>query len=225
MLRDHTVDFLYKAGAGKAAHEHTAHLLIEDADPDDLIQVAGNGPYIQALPRYEFSGLSRSTAELSGNWTRAVIDCHAALPDDDFTNRAELSAWLYRQVGDALDFACEMTEFDVPSDIFGIGAPADSPYAARFGWRILGKSGRVIDLSVYASQAIGQLANRTRVLLRASEQAVSLRTAPRSLRLSRLATLNLMHAIGTPATRSLLSYRRAAFAPARELVKQAVSVL
>jgi hypothetical protein len=62
------------------------------------------------------------------------------------------------------------------------------------------------------------------LLLQGEERTVSLMAAPRSIRLSHLATLNLMHAIsvGDPG---LLHYRLEAFAPARELLSRAVSVL
>lgn len=224
MLRHHTIDLLYASGSAPELADWSGHLLI-DGPSDPRAYAARRGRCVQILPQYEFAGCGRSAATLSGDWTRASIDCRGSLPDAPIESCDELAQWLYGEVGEAIDFTSEMMGMNGADQIFAAAAPAASPYQARLGWRMVktGTHSKSIEVSVYAVQFNG-MPKGIQIRLSADRQSLILRAAPRSIRLTHLLTANMIEAM-TNSTPGSLIYSPRELSAAHELVQRAAAIL
>lgn len=224
MLRDHVVDFLYASRGSLELADWPGHLLIDGA-VDSRAYDEGHGRCVQVLPQYEFAGCGRSSTTLSGDWTKANIDCRGSLPDVPLVNREELARWLYREVGEAVDFTREMMGVDQPVQIFSAAAPAASPYEARLGWRMVetGSHGKSIEVSMHATQS-KEAPTGIQIRLSADRRSVTFRAAPRSMRLTQLLTANLLDAM-TNGTPDRLIYRPRELSLVHDLLSKAAATL
>lgn len=221
MLEQCDLDFVYVDATSHPLVEMPAHLLLEDPEPRHLTALSSPGIFAQVLPKYEFGGFTRSTLALSENWDHAIIDCRCVLPHTPFQNRSEFALWLCREVGEAIDFVCELMGVTQARQVFAAATPAGSPYEAKFGWRFIGSGPNPdrIDLSVVATHSLQRPSGIT-VTLANSDRSVMVRSAPRSPRLTRLLTWNLLDAVrsGNPQT---LVYYPASLKRSHDLVSYA----
>jgi hypothetical protein len=220
MLKRSHFDFLYANAPDRTVAESAVHLLLEDPNPSTLVHLSASPAYIQILPRYEFSGFSRLSS-MSGEWMMAIIDCRSTLPNKPFQNQSEFAAWLYREIGEAIDFACELVDIGETHKIFAVAAPAESPYAAKFGWHIAGRGpcAGTIDVSVSANHSPTQ-SGAIRIILRGARESVVLHSIPRSVRLTHVLTSNLIDAISSANPQNLV-YRPSVLTRSHDLVTKA----
>lgn len=205
MLEHGDLDFVYLHGANDSLNEIPINLLLEDPGPRRLWSVSSPAMCVQVLPKYEFVGIGSSSAVLSGNWTHAVIDCRSKLPTTAFEDKSEFAFWLYREVGEAVDFVSEVMDITFPEQVFAAATPAVSAHQAKFGWRFVttGSTSRTIDLSVAATHSPKAHTGVT-ITLTGHGQSIMLFAGPRSPRFTSFLICNLIDALRNGNEQTLL---------------------
>jgi hypothetical protein len=190
-------DLLYAMGDAPDVGLWRGHLLLDGpADPPAYCGAAAAGRCIQFLPRFQFVDYGRPASLLRRDWRSARIDCHAPLPTAAIEDSRDLARWLNREVGDAVDFTCELLGLSEPLRILGAATPAATPSSARFGWRVAEQrtGGKTMEVSVLASHATNAW-TRIEIHLWSERGAIVLRASPRSAILTRLLTFDLLMAM------------------------------
>jgi hypothetical protein len=176
---------------------------------------------VQVLPKYEFGGISRSSSTLLGNWTHAVIDCRSTLPATPFEDKSEFASWLYREVGEAIDFVSAVMDITQAKQVFAAATPAVSAHQAKFGWRFAcdGAASGTIDLSVAAIHSSKAHSGIT-ITLMGHGQSIVLYAAPRSPRFTGFLICNLIDALRNGKQKTLL-YHPALLKKSYDIVSRA----
>jgi hypothetical protein len=222
MLEQGDLDFVYVHGANDSLNEISINLLVEDPAPHRLWAVPPPDKCVQVLPKYEFGGISGSSAVLSGNWTHAVVDCRSTLPATSFEDKSEFAFWLYREVAEAMDFVAEVMDITQAKQVFAAATPAVSAHQAKFGWRFVsdGATSRTIDLSVAAATRSSKARTGITITLTGHGQSIVLYAAPRSPRFTAFLIGNLVDALNN-GNRQTLLYHPTVLKQSYDLVSQA----
>jgi hypothetical protein len=209
MMRNDGLELAFATAESEPALDSPVHLLL-DMPADPLLCSARSHPErcIQILPRNEFLGSPRNGQAplLGGDWTKAVIHHRTSLPRPKVSSPEDLRRWIWKEVGEAVDFSAELLDTREFPEVEATAAPGGSAGAVLFSLHLRNceqSPPRSVEIHIHA-RADGPATPTTNVLLHRPSGRVSFYAAARSAALTRALVRNALDAISTRTPSKLL---------------------